>query len=56
MSYAAEVRLGYKERHGPTRTPGFEHRMKDGTGRTFVATIIASTPIAEGWVEYELET
>lgn len=29
--------------------------MHDATGRTAQATIIATTPIAEGWVEYELE-
>jgi hypothetical protein len=29
--------------------------MQDAAGHTVTATIVAVTPIAEGWIEYEIE-
>jgi hypothetical protein len=49
------MRLTFRERHGPYREPGSQHPVEDGTGREFFTTILARTPIADGWAEYELE-
>lgn len=53
--YAPKVRLSYKERHRPERAAGSEHPMQDAPGNAVIATIMAVTPIAEGWIEYEIE-